>query len=81
LKESFEKEYGMKVEMDVIGSVLGNGRLYLDPGSGSFLLQILLAALLGSAFAIKMYWRKIKTLFSKNSPTGDVTETDESEDE
>ena len=33
---------------------------YLDPGSGSYLLQLLLAALLGSAFLIKTYWKKIK---------------------
>jgi hypothetical protein len=38
--------------------------LYLDPGSGSFLLQILLAALLGGALAIKIYWKKIKALFT-----------------
>ena len=33
--------------------------LYLDPGSGSFLIQLLLAALLGGAFAVKIYWKKI----------------------
>jgi hypothetical protein len=32
--------------------------MYLDPGSGSFILQILLAALLGGAYAIKVYWKK-----------------------
>lgn len=36
---------------------------YLDPGSGSFLIQLLLAALIGSAFAIKVYWKKIKAFF------------------
>jgi hypothetical protein len=38
--------------------------LYLDPGSGSFLIQLLLAALLGSAFAVKIYWKKIKAVFT-----------------
>jgi hypothetical protein len=48
--------------------------LYLDPGSGSFLLQILLAALLGGAFAIKIYWKKIKVLFGgKKEPAENVT--------
>ena len=46
------------------GSYLIGIPLYLDPGSGSFLLQLLLAALLGGAFAIKIYWKKIKTLFT-----------------
>jgi len=33
---------------------------YLDPGTGSFFLQVLLAALLGGLFAIKIFWSKIK---------------------
>jgi len=32
---------------------------YLDPGSGSFILQLILAALLGGAFVLKSYWKKI----------------------
>lgn len=38
---------------------------YLDPGSGSFILQLLLAALVGSAFIIKSYWKKITDFFRK----------------
>jgi hypothetical protein len=37
----------------------GNGA-YLDPGSGSFILQIILAALLGGLVIIRTYWNKIK---------------------
>lgn len=33
---------------------------YLDPGTGSYLFQIMLASLIGAAFAIKTYWIKIK---------------------
>jgi hypothetical protein len=39
--------------------------LYLDPGSGSFLLQLLLAALAGIGIAIGASWSKIKRLFKK----------------
>lgn len=38
---------------------------YLDPGSGSFILQILLATLLGSLFLVKSFWRKIVVFFQK----------------
>ncbi len=31
---------------------------YIDPGTGSFVLQVLAAALLGSLFAIKSWWKK-----------------------
>jgi hypothetical protein len=36
---------------------------YLDPGTGSFFLQVLIAALLGGLFAIKIFWNKIKAFF------------------
>jgi hypothetical protein len=40
---------------------LQNAYAYLDPGTGSYLLQILLASLLGAIFSIKIYWVKIKS--------------------
>ncbi len=33
---------------------------YLDPGSGSFIIQIAIAALLGLGVAIRVSWSKIK---------------------
>jgi hypothetical protein len=53
----------MKMPFELLAPYL-RPSLYLDPGSGSFLIQLLLAALLGGAFAIKIYWKKIKALFS-----------------
>lgn len=43
-----------------------NGDLYLDPGSGSYILQLLLAALLGGAFALKIFWKRIVAFFNKS---------------
>jgi hypothetical protein len=40
-------------------------RPYLDPGSGSFILQILIATLVGSLFLIKTYWKKLQAFFKK----------------
>ena len=42
---------------------------YLDPGSGSFLIQLLIAGLVGAGFLIKAYWKKIKKLFNRNTET------------
>lgn len=36
---------------------------YIDPGTGSFILQVLLGSLLGTAFAVKMFWRQIRHFF------------------
>lgn len=33
---------------------------YLDPGSGSFFIQIIIATVVSSLFFAKTYWRKIK---------------------
>jgi len=48
------------------GHLLSN-RAYLDPGSGSFILQLVLATLLGLGFILKAYWRKIVRLFKRGS--------------
>lgn len=34
---------------------------YLDPGTGSYILQIAIAAILGAAFAIKLFWGRLKS--------------------
>ena len=36
---------------------------YLDPGSGRFIIQILIAALLGLGVALRASWGKIKGWF------------------
>ena len=41
---------------------------YLDPGSGSFLVQLLIAGIVGAGFLIKVYWKKIKGLFNRSNP-------------
>lgn len=38
---------------------------YIDPGSGSYLFQIMLASLVGAVFAVKTYWVKIKEIARK----------------
>jgi len=47
---------------------------YLDPGSGSFILQLLLAALVGGLFIIKSYWKKIAGFFRKLLSRADQSE-------
>ena len=49
----------------VLAIVLGlmqpdDAQAYLDPGTGSYLLQILLAGLFDALYAIKHFWGRIK---------------------
>jgi hypothetical protein len=43
-------------------------KAYIDPGTGSFLVQGIIAAILGAAVALRMYWRRIKALFTRQAP-------------
>jgi len=38
---------------------------YIDPGTGSLIIQMLLAVLVGAGFAVKIFWTRIKSFFSK----------------
>ncbi len=53
--------------------------LYLDPGSGSLLIQLILAAILGIGVAVRIFWRSIKAFFTgkKPEPAQDDAEDDE----
>ena len=44
-------------------AIPGNAHAYLDPGSGSYFLQLLLAGLLGATFMIKTFWIRLKGFF------------------
>lgn len=41
-----------------------NAYAYLDPGTGSYILQMIIGALIGALFAIKIYWRRIIKFFN-----------------
>lgn len=43
---------------------------YLDPGTGSYALQILLAVLVGGAFAVKQYYNSIKNFLKSKLSKG-----------
>lgn len=40
---------------------------YLDPGSGSMLVQLAAAGFAGVAVLVKLYWKRLKSRFSKAS--------------
>jgi hypothetical protein len=56
---------------------------YLDPGTGSYALQLALAVLVGATFTVKMYWRKLKARLgifvspNRNSQSAQAPHSDE----
>lgn len=51
---------------------------YIDPGSGSYILQLIVAGLLGAGVAVKIYWKRIRSSISRvfSRGQGEVDETE-----
>jgi hypothetical protein len=75
----FHKKGDLVMSQDVVNVAFANMLAYLDPGSGSMLIQLLLAALLGAGVLLRTQWNKIKALFGKKDATN--KEQDEGEKE
>ncbi len=50
---------------------------YLDPGTGSYILQLIIAGLLGGLFALKMFWGKVVNIFGNLFSKGNKHEKNE----
>ena len=52
-------------------TVIPVANAYIDPGSGSFIIQMLVGAALGASLAIKVFWRRLVSFFTgrKNDDT------------
>ena len=46
---------------------------YLDPGTGSFLIQLLIGGLVGVLVLLKAYWAKIRSFFGKRNQNQTTT--------
>lgn len=44
---------------------------YLDPGTGSFLLQAVIAVVMGALLSLKLYWQQLKSFFAGKSERPD----------
>jgi hypothetical protein len=46
----------------------------LDPGTGSYIYQLIIAGIIGASYTVKVFWGRIKTFFinlsSKKSHDG-----------
>jgi cytochrome b len=40
---------------------------YVDPGTGSYVFQVLVGIFLGAAVAVKLWWRKLWSVFRRRS--------------
>ena len=74
------------VMQSIIGAVallfifVHESHAYLDPGTGSFLLQLLLAGLFGILLSVRIFWKRIKAFFVRLFG-GEVAEEEKSIDD
>jgi hypothetical protein len=58
----------------------GSALAYLDPGTGSFIMQMLIGAVLGGLVAIGVFWKRFSAwvgrLFGRKSGGDDKPKTD-----
>jgi hypothetical protein len=50
-------------------STLGTELLYLNPGTGGLIVQLLLGALFAAGLTVRIFWSRIKKIFRLN-PAG-----------
>ncbi len=44
---------------------------YIDPGTGSFVIQGVIAAVVGAGVVLRMFWSRIKTAITGKQPQDD----------
>jgi len=55
----------------VTGFFVSDAYAYLDPGTGSIVIQAVIGALVGVAITLKIYWYKLKEKLSRTSKSED----------
>ena len=66
-KSAAQEIVTMKVAFLLIASVLlwaNNAFAYLDPGTGSIIIQSVIALAIGALITVKGYWSRIKSWFN-----------------
>lgn len=78
----------MKEKLCLLGTLLVCGaaispaaHAYLDPGTGSLILQGLIAGIAAAAVTLRLYWDKVKAFFSSNKHEKQLREETTTDDD
>lgn len=64
------------IAVSYLVATTGPAAAYIDPGSGSYLLQLLVGAFLGASAAIAVFWRRIVGFFKRGSSSNETGTAD-----
>ena len=51
----------------LVSSLKGDAHAYLDPGTGSMALQMVMAGVVGALSVARLYWQQIKSFVQRRS--------------
>jgi hypothetical protein len=51
-----------------LGLMAAPAHAYLDPGTGSYVFQMVAAALVSVGFLVRAYWHRLRGLFTRRDP-------------
>lgn len=54
---------------------------YLDPGTGSIIIQAIIGTIVGGLAALRLYWEKVKTFFSRNKTKNEKEQAEQQHQE
>lgn len=74
-----QRGYGLIIGLSITGSLLWSlpASAYLDPGTGSFILQAILGGIAGALVAGRLYWHRLKAFFGLERGANEGRETNE----
>jgi len=52
------------------------GYSYIDLGSGSYIIQLIIAGFVGFSLSVRIFWKKIKTRFSKKAKSDETVDAE-----
>jgi len=57
--------------INILFSFLEKTNYYLDPGSGSMLIQLIIGAVLGLGVLLRIFWKNIKSFFTRGKTSAE----------
>jgi len=62
-------------------SLQASALAYLDPGTGSYILMMLISGVVGAAYAVKLYWKRISARLFGRKDDEPTNQPDEEKDD
>lgn len=60
-----------------LGMAAAPAYAYLDPGTGSYVFQMAVAALVSAGFVVRAYWHRLRSLFGRRDRPRPASPPDE----